>query len=122
MYKNTQFFATMDPKRIIKMPFKGFKRGLRSYGMLFHDICWPVYFKFATRGCDRKPPCSLRASSPIWASEASLSRTRERAAKPRGARLTSLTQIGELARRLATMRNLFYLMRQKSFNTINRLI
>ena len=22
--------------------------------MLFHDICWPVYFKFATRGCDRK--------------------------------------------------------------------
>ena len=31
---------------------------------------------------------SLRASSPIWASEASL------------ARLTSLTQIGELARRL----------------------
>ena len=90
--------------------------------MLFHDICWPVYFKFATRGCDRKPPCSLRASSPIWASEASLSRTRERAAKPRGARLTSLTQIGELARRLATMRNQFYLMRQKSFNTINRLI
>ena len=54
---------------------------------------------------------SLRASSPIWASEASLSRTRERAAKPRGAgegpprspvlaRLTSLAQIGELARRL----------------------
>ena len=28
---------------------------------------------------------SLRASSPIWASEASLARTRERAAKPRGA-------------------------------------
>ena len=35
---------------------------------------------------------SLRASSPMWASEASLARTRER--------LTSLTQIGELARRL----------------------
>ena len=34
---------------------------------------------------------SLRASSPIWASEASLARTRE---------LTSLAQIGELARRL----------------------
>ena len=29
---------------------------------------------------------SLRASSPIWASEVSLARTRERAAKPRGAR------------------------------------
>ena len=27
----------------------------------------------------------LRASSPIWASETSLARTRERAAKPRGA-------------------------------------
>ena len=25
--------------------------------MLFHDICWPVYFKVATRGCDhpRRP-------------------------------------------------------------------
>ena len=50
---------------------------------------------------------SRRASSPIWASEASLARTQERAAKPRGdprsrllARLTSLAQIGDLARRL----------------------
>ena len=56
---------------------------------------------------------SLRASSPFWASEASLARTCERAAKPRGAeerpsaprsrvlaRLTLLAQIGELARRL----------------------
>ena len=50
---------------------------------------------------------SLRASSPIWASEASLARTRELAAKARGAprsrvlaRLTSLAQIGEVARRL----------------------
>ena len=42
---------------------------------------------------------SLRASSPIWASEASLARTRERAARVL-ARLTSLAQIGELARRL----------------------
>ena len=39
---------------------------------------------------------SLRASSSIWASEASLARTRERGA----ARLVSLAQIGELARRL----------------------
>ena len=53
--------------------------------------------------------CSLRASSPIWASEASLARTHEQAAKPRGAeaprsrvlaRLASLAQTGELARRL----------------------
>jgi len=51
---------------------------------------------------------SLRASSPIWASEASLARTRERAMKPRGAEerapcsrvLARLAQIGELARRL----------------------
>ena len=32
---------------------------------------------------------SLRASSPIWASEASRARTRERAAKPRGAGVSS---------------------------------
>ena len=56
---------------------------------------------------------SLRASSPIWESEASLARTRERAAKPfaflrpslarsREARFGSLrlAQTGELARRL----------------------
>ena len=24
--------------------YKGFIRRLRSYGLLFHDICWPVYF------------------------------------------------------------------------------
>jgi len=60
-----------------------------------------------------KPVCSLRASSPIWASEASLARTRERGAEilspaPRGfaahsrvlARLFPLAQIGELASRL----------------------
>ena len=48
---------------------------------------------------------SLRASSPIWASEASLARTCERAAKPRGAEdrsvLARLAKIGELSRRLA---------------------
>ena len=53
---------------------------------------------------------SLRASSPIWASEVSLARTRERGAEERLrrllarsralARLASLAQIGELARRL----------------------
>ena len=42
---------------------------------------------------------SLLASSPVWASETGLARTRERAAKPL-ARLASLAQIGELARRL----------------------
>ena len=34
---------------------------------------------------DFRRPISLRASSPIWASETSLARTRERATKPRGA-------------------------------------
>ena len=57
------------------------------------------------------PTFSLRTSSPIWASEASLARTSERGAEdPRGfaarsrvlARLVSLAQIGELARRLPT--------------------
>ena len=48
---------------------------------------------------------SLRASSPIWASEASLARTRERArglaARSRVlARLVSLAQIGVLARKV----------------------
>ena len=38
---------------------------------------------------------SLRASSPVWASETALARTRERAAK---------AQIGELARRLASFK------------------
>ena len=45
----------------------------------------------------------MRASSPIWAREASLARTCERAAKLEVrvlARLTSLAQIGELARGL----------------------
>ena len=45
-------------------------------------------------------PNSLRASSPIWASETSLARTRVLA------KLASLAQIGELARRLATRREL----------------
>ena len=43
---------------------------------------------------------SLRASSPIWASEASLVRTRERGAARVLARPVSLAQTGELARRL----------------------
>ena len=45
---------------------------------------------------------SLRVSSPIWASEASLARTRFAARSRVLARLVSLTQIGELARRLGS--------------------
>ena len=45
--------------------------------------------RFVKIGSPRTLNCSLRASSPIWASVASL------------ARLVSLAQIGELARRLA---------------------
>ena len=44
--------------------------------------------------------CSLRASSPIWASKESLARTREREVL---ARLISLAQIGEFARRLRVL-------------------
>ena len=51
------------------------------------------------------PQACLRASSPIWASEASLARTRERGAEAARSRvftrLASLAQIGELAGRLA---------------------
>ena len=50
---------------------------------------------------------SLRASSPIWASEASLLRTRKRGASaPRLrilVRFASLAHIGELARRLSSL-------------------
>ena len=45
---------------------------------------------------DFRCPISLRASSPVWASETSLARTRERAASRVGrvlARLASLAQI-----------------------------
>ena len=46
---------------------------------------------------------SLRASSPIWASEASLARTRERAAKPRGAVLRlAVLRLGEVQMKICT--------------------
>ena len=53
---------------------------------------WKFYwcslsFRFRQRNQTIKQNSSLRASSPIWASEASLARTREQAAKPRGAGL-----------------------------------
>ena len=50
--------------------------------------------------CEGHPSVSsLRANSPIWASEASLARTRLSSA-PRSPVLARLAQIGELARRL----------------------
>ena len=57
--------------------------------------------------CSVSEKTSLRASSPIWASEASLARTCERAA-PRSRVLARLAQIGELARRLAKNWPVFY--------------
>ena len=72
-----------------------------------------LYLGIETVSCrllatDSKDGHSLRASSQIWASEASLAKTHEQAAKPRGAEaeaprsrvLARLAQIGELARRL----------------------
>ena len=48
-------------------------------------FCWcSLSFRFRQRNQAIKQNSSLRASSPIWASEASLARTREQAAKPRG--------------------------------------
>ena len=44
-----------------------------------------AYYRFEDLTFRRPKEASLRASSPNWASEASLARTRERAAKPRGA-------------------------------------
>ena len=61
---------------------------------------------------------SLRASSPIWASEAGRARTRERAA-PRSrvlARLASLVQLGELARRLGKSSSLARLIFSYLYN------
>ena len=70
--------------------------------------------------CGDKLVANLRASSPIWASEASLVKTREQAASaPRSrvlARLASLAQIGELARRQACGPH------HANFSTISRLL
>ena len=61
-----------------------------------------IYTKLTNICTTSSPADSLRASSHIWASETSLARTRERAARASGvlARLVSLAQVGELARRL----------------------
>ena len=56
------------------------------------------------------PLCSLRASSPVWAGEASLARTRERGTS------ASLAQIGELARRLPTVFSLMLYCHVVVFN------
>ena len=62
--------------------------------------------------CSVSKKTSLRESSPIRASEASLARTCERAAKPQAAHrsrvLARLAQIGELARRVAKNWPVFY--------------
>ena len=80
-------------------------------------FCWcSLSFRFRQRNQTIKQNSSLPASSPIWASEASLARARarERQSREQGrgretlaprsrvlARFTSLAQTGELARRLA---------------------
>ena len=84
-----------------------------GYISLMGCLFFPRKNRLRIRKPNRLISSSLRASSPFWASEASLARTCERAAKPRGAeerpsaprsrvlaRLTLLAQIGELARRL----------------------
>ena len=49
------------------------------------DVIGSCYWLVAITWFLRPTIHSLRASSPIWASETSRARTRERAAKPRGA-------------------------------------
>ena len=77
------------------------------HGALNQSGEWFKKIRFWCRA-DLPVSCSLRASSPVWASEASLARTREPASEravPRSrvlARLTSFAQIGELARRLVS--------------------
>ena len=65
------------------------------HGALNQSGEWFKKIRFWCRA-DLPVSCSLRASSPVWASEARLARTRE------PARLTSFAQIGELARRLVS--------------------
>ena len=86
--------------------FFQWKRG-RNAEVWFTRVGWSLWnvtfwrVSSTCRWCIQIWPISLRASSPIWAS---LARTRERGAEERRvlARLTSLAQIGELARRLLT--------------------
>ena len=60
------------------------------------QISWDLDDKICTKLWQCRSQFSLRASSPIWASEASLAAPRSRVV----ARLALLAQIGELARRL----------------------
>ena len=88
--------------------------------------CWPLIghnnIICAQSQTSIRKRLSLRASSPIWVSEVSLARTRERGGRaPRGfaarsrvlARLASLAQIGELARRLKKTWNVKSIVSQR---------
>ena len=112
-------FSTWDLKleglRRCFLPFKKLKpvfaslefqkQGYTFVIRLYLGIETVSYRLLATDGKDGH---SLRASSQIWASEASLAKTHEQVAKTRGAEaeaprsrvLARLAQIGELARRL----------------------
>ena len=94
---------------------KGLSRDFKGHTGFEFWVLRASVFVFGTTSLPER--LSLRASSPIWTNEASLARTRERGAKgPCPSRLRrslarsretrfSLTQIGELARRLWTTIN-----------------
>ena len=69
---------------------KCYKRLIYKQFVQISGLCGPQFLSYLpkhfTHHCGTLyGDTSLRASSPIWASKASLARARERAAKPRGA-------------------------------------
>ena len=70
-----------DEEKISRTPYFAWWKFPKMLILPF-DVLTSAVTSFALLGCP-----SLRASSPIWASETSLARTRERAAKPRGENL-----------------------------------
>ena len=100
-----------------------FKQIQRGFGNIYH-LYWERSAFLALVGLRKLQSLSLRASSPIWAS---LARTRERgaegplAALPLAraflARLASLAQIGELARRLTITRHAAHFYQKEMFPT-----
>ena len=77
----------LEPKNGLKVLKNALGLIFKSFDLLYQYFlpttihCQPATLKLF----DNPVPGSLRASSPIWASEASLARTHDRAALPRGA-------------------------------------
>ena len=83
LFSSTQYnsLVVTDEEKISRTPYFAWWKFPKMLILPF-DVLTSAVTSFALLGCP-----SLRASSPIWASETSLARTRERAAKPRGENL-----------------------------------